>query len=406
VRERALDHDEPLVRAAAARLLGAWADAAARERLEGRLADRHWLVRANAARALALIGDAAARPALLGALGEKEPAAWIALADAFAAFPGRSAEATQRLLERLDDRRWQVRLTAIEALERAGTAEAVEALIERFSRENGRLEHAVHRALRALTGDDLGPRADTWRRWWEERKTAFGGPPPAPDAPAGPATDGRYAEPTTGRPDQDEPHYYGRRVFSRSVCFVLDTSKSMELEMRVHAEDVGELGGLQPEGTRASIAKKALEDALGRLDPRTRFSLVLFGSDVTTWKDGLVPAAPPNVADALSLLRRTRPEGETNFHGALESALGAGGRADRPPALGDVADTVFFLTDGRPTRGEITAMPELISWFGELNRFAKVTLHVIALGDLNIDLPSLERLAAAGGGDLLHVRER
>ena len=30
----------------------------------------------------------------------------------------------------------------------------------------------------------------------------------------------------------------------------------------------------------------------------------------------------------------------------------------------------------------------------------------IALGDLNIDSPSLEALAKAGGGEYIHVRER
>ena len=51
-------------------------------------------------------------------------------------------------------------------------------------------------------------------------------------------------------------------------------------------------------------------------------------------------------------------------------------------------------------------MPELISWFADLNRFAKVALHIIALGELNIDLPRLAQLAEAGGGELIHVRER
>ena len=49
---------------------------------------------------------------------------------------------------------------------------------------------------------------------------------------------------------------------------------------------------------------------------------------------------------------------------------------------------------------------ELISWFENLNRYAKVELHVIALGNLGVDLPFLRRLAAAGGGEFIHVPER
>ena len=75
-------------------------------------------------------------------------------------------------------------------------------------------------------------------------------------------------------------------------------------------------------------------------------------------------------------------------------------------ALLNIPDTVFFLTDGSPTRGEITAAPELLGWFEDLNRFAKVKLHVVAFGNLGVDLEFLQKLAAAGDGDFIHVPER
>ena len=89
----------------------------------------------------------------------------------------------------------------------------------------------------------------------------------------------------------------------------------------------------------------------------------------------------------------------------LQAALGLHGRDVLDPKLGDMPDTVFFITDGRPTRGEIQAMPELTTWLRNLNRWAKVRVHVIALGELNVDLPALRVLAKAGEGDLIHVPE-
>ena len=74
-------------------------------------------------------------------------------------------------------------------------------------------------------------------------------------------------------------------------------------------------------------------------------------------------------------------------------------------SLDDIPDTVYFLTDGSPTRGEITSSPELLSWFGNLNRFAKVKLHVVAFGNLGVDLDFLSKLAKIGGGDFIHVPE-
>ena len=74
--------------------------------------------------------------------------------------------------------------------------------------------------------------------------------------------------------------------------------------------------------------------------------------------------------------------------------------------LDNIPDTVYFLTDGSPTRGEITSAPELLGWFENLNRFAKVRLHVVAFGNLGVDLDFLGKLAKVGGGEFIHVPER
>jgi len=409
LREQALHDPDAAVRAGVARVLGGLKDAEARERLEAALQDRDWLVRANAAQALQRIGDAAAQPALLAALAEKKPKPWIAVADAFASFGGRSEAATPLLAARLADPRWQIRLTAARALAKVGTASCLDLLIARFAKENGRLKREFHYALRGVTGDDLGPRAATWARWWKAQKEKHGGLPPEPPKPVEPnPEDSRYADPNAGKKNrpEDDPHYYGRRIYSRSICFVLDTSQSMDTNMKVRREDTKRLGDLPLDGTRDQIAKKALRDALHKLDRRTRVRLVFFGTRVKLWNRDLQPATPANIEAAESALRNARPWGETNFHGALKAALGLHGRPTTDPRLEDIPDTVYFLTDGRPTRGEISAMPELVSWFANLNRFAKVNMHIIALGELNVDLPSLRALAEAGNGELIHVRER
>ncbi len=408
LREQGLYDASAPVRAGVARALGGLKDAPARERLERALADSHWLVRANSAQALARIGNGASRPALLAALAEKRPKPWIAAVDAFAALPGgRSIEATPLLARRLGDSRWQVRLTAARALTVVGTQDCLDLLIARFAKENGRLKRELHEALRGVTGDDLGPRASTWATWWKTQKEKHGGLAPKPPTPSGQPREGdRYADPSSGKRPADDPHYYGRRIFSRSICFVLDTSLSMKLNMKVRPGDLQRLGDLPAEGTRDEIARRALSAALAKLDPRTRVRIVFFGSRVKLWSRDLQPASPANVAAAESALRNAKPRGETNFYGALKAALGLHERATDDSRLEDIPDTVYFLTDGKPTRGEITSMPELTSWFENLNRFAKVNLHIIALGELNVDVPALRALATAGNGEVIHVRER
>jgi HEAT repeat protein len=404
--EQAIYESRAMVRAGAIRALGGLRHADARGRIESKLEDTHWLVRANAAHALEQIGDVAARPALTKALGERKPKTWIAIVDALASFGERDDETTRAIADGLDHRRWQVRLTATRALARIGTMAAMDPLIERYTKEGGRLKQELRAALKAVSKDDLGPRADTWRTWWEEQKKKHGGglPPPPPEPTEPNPADERYADPDRGQPD--DPHYYGRRIFSKSVCFVIDTSGSMELNMKVRPEDIKRLGDLPAEGTRDQIAKKALLDTISRLDPRTKLRIVMFNTDVKVWKRDMQPATPANRAAAESALGNALPDGETNFHGALKAALGLHGRPTTSAKLEDIPDTVYFLTDGRPTKGEITSMPELISWFADLNRFAKVDLTIIALGELNIDLPRLQQLADAVGGTLVHVRER
>jgi hypothetical protein len=99
-------------------------------------------------------------------------------------------------------------------------------------------------------------------------------------------------------------------------------------------------------------------------------------------------------------------EDETNIHGALRAAVGLHERPTLAADLDPIPDTIYFLTDGTPTRGEITETETLLSWMRDVNRFAKVDLHVIAMGNVGVDLPFLQRLAAENGGEFIHVPDR
>ena len=146
-----------------------------------------------------------------------------------------------------------------------------------------------------------------------------------------------------------------------------------------------------------------LIDALEKLDPRVRFSLVFFSTEVRPWKKRLMPATPGNVKAAASAVKAQPAAGETNIHGALKAALGLHDKPTLEADLDPIPDTVYFLTDGSPTRGEITDADTLLSWFEYLNRYAKVELHVIAMGNLGVDLPFLAA-ARQGRRRELHPR--
>jgi HEAT repeat protein len=395
--DRGLGDADSVARALVARVLGSLRHAPSRVRLEPMLDDPHWLVRANAAQALAKIADPASMAPLLARIDDSNPKAWIAKADALASYGKAASKATVPVTTRLGHSDWQVRLTACRTLATLGDADAIDPLIVRLATEGGRLKREIHAALRAITGETFSDSADAWRDWWTRQKPR-GLPPPSEQ----PVEDPNYAP--SRKPEPDEPHYYGQRIFSQSVGFVLDVSKSMETTIVLEPEAAERLGSLTS-GKRIDVAKQAVIGAIEKLDPRTRMNVVFFSTRVRPWKDGLVPAGA-NRAAAISAIRSAGLEEETNVYGALRAAVGLHEKPTLGATLDPIPDTIYFLTDGTPTRGEITDIETILSWMRDVNRFAKVQLHVIAMGNLGVDLDFLQRLASENDGDFVHVPDR
>lgn len=407
LRTEGLAHKTDLCRAGVARVIGRLGDPLARVALEGMLKDKYWLARANAAFALAMIHDQKSFKPLVAALGDRKPKAWMAISDAVAAFNTRSDDATVQTTKYLSHGSWQLRVTAARALASYGTAKAMDALIKRFSMERGRLEQELYRALKSVSGDDLGRKPATWEKWWNDQKERHdGGFDPNAPPPPNPADD-RYFDPKRDKPKEGEPDYYGRRIYSRSVGFVFDVSGSMDKNMTIPAGAVKQLGDIKENGTRMEIAKQVLADTILALRSRAKFSLIFFSTNVRPWRDGkLVPASAGNTKAASGAVMNAPAAGETNIQGALKASLGLHEKSSLDANLDNIPDTVYFLTDGSPTRGEITSAPELLGWFENLNRFAKVRLNVVAFGNLGVDLDFLRKLAKVGGGEFIHVPEK
>ncbi len=244
MRAAGLAAKDPMARAHVARALGVRKDAAARVTLEPLLVDPHWLVRSNAATALATIGDRASAAPLVAAATDADPRASIAKFDALATYGADASAATAAVAASLKSPLAPVTLAAARALARIGTAEAVEPLIEALDSRSGRLAAEIHAALKAVTHETFGPVAGTWRSWWRTQK-ARGLPKDLP-APPNPEND-RYAPPKKkGAPD--EPLYYGRRLFSSRIVFVMDVSSSMTTLMTPPEGVVKEVGATRRPG--------------------------------------------------------------------------------------------------------------------------------------------------------------
>ncbi|CAO2638193.1 Inter-alpha-trypsin inhibitor heavy chain H1 [Lemmus lemmus] len=119
---------------------------------------------------------------------------------------------------------------------------------------------------------------------------------------------------------------------SKNLVFVIDISGSME-------------------GQKVKQTKEALLKILGDVKPGDNFDLVLFGSQVQSWKGSLVPASEANLRAAQDFVRRFSLAGATNLNGGLLRGIEILNKGSHPD-LSSPASILIMLTDGEPTEGE------------------------------------------------------
>jgi hypothetical protein len=358
------------------------------------LAVGHDLALANVIRVLGLREDAEAADGIRARLGHASCA--IASLDAHVAGVGTLVAAE------LGSRAWPVQVAAARALGALGRMSTVEDLLACMERSSGRVREECYEALKRVTRDDLGRSPEHWRKWWNREKQRAGGIPAQPPAPVRRDDPDR---PTTTRDDGDDPTYYGIRVFSDRVGYVLDISKSMTTTFRPTADLQRRLRRAAAARPRIEFARDELIESVRSLDPRASFRLWTFHDVVTAWKPTPTVASATGKARAIAFIQRLALGEATNYYDAFRTVFGLPEKGSPRDRFRSTPDTVFFLTDGQPTVGEITETEELLSWFREENRFAMLRCHVIAFGDKNLDFRFLTTLARETGGDFVHLKE-
>jgi Ca-activated chloride channel family protein len=167
------------------------------------------------------------------------------------------------------------------------------------------------------------------------------------------------------------------QVIDKDVVFVLDTSGSMR-------------------GEKIEQARSALDYCLDHLNRGDRFNIITFGTDVTTFRDGLVDRTPANMTAAREFVENVVANGRTNISGALAKALAGKSEAGRPRIM-------MFLTDGAPTSGEL--VPEKIIEQVQKANTNGTKIFVMGVGnDVNAHL--LDRLAEVTDGSSEYVAPR
>uniref|UniRef100_A0A3B3Z7L6 Uncharacterized protein n=1 Tax=Periophthalmus magnuspinnatus TaxID=409849 RepID=A0A3B3Z7L6_9GOBI len=181
-------------------------------------------------------------------------------------------------------------------------------------------------------------------------------------------------------------HYFAPKdlpVVPKNVVFVIDTSASML-------------------GTKIRQTKDALFTILNDLRPGDHFNFISFSNKVKEWKNRLVPVTPLNVRDAKKFIYTLAPTG-TNINSAIE--IGSTLLRDylsTSEANPNSVSLIIFLTDGRPTVGEIQSVRILGNTRSAVQE--KFCIFTIGIGN-DVDYKLLDRMALENCGMMRRIGE-
>jgi len=228
---------------------------------------------------------------------------------------------------------------------------------------------------------------------------------------------------------EEELEYYGNKVTSRRLLFIIDTSGSMNVINLFGYDDVPKnlgtwigpaskkRGGVDrgppehnwrpssewiqwvrdhPECTRMERAKSELARLISAMPKESYFNIIAFSTGVRSWKPTLVPATPQHVQHALKYVKGLHPSGNTESDKALEEAFDKNW----------MADTVYFLSDGEPSRDGMEPLPidPILDRVSELNRFAQIIIHSLQVAHMGQGF--MKSLAGDNKGSYQNISNR
>ncbi len=316
---------------------------------------------------------------------------------------GSNARAVQVLVDGLSDKDPSVRNVALRALGRVRAKPMIGGLIDAvFSSRDKSFQVKALGLLVSSSGQNFGLVEADWKKWWSVAKTNF-------EFPKG-EKDGGTLVKVRGL------EYFGIEVSSKRLGIIVDISSSMRqmVDVREGALDeddddeyVGKggktrvkkrkdekkgkdkKGGKMVKAPKIDVLKKELSRLIKKLPADTFINILSFDANYRTWQKQLQPIRGRGRAKALAYVKAITTGSGTNVYDTLEHAL-----KDKR------VDTIYLMTDGRPTRGKITDAAGILKAIGEQNRVRGVTIHTIAFGE---ESKLLEDLADQNGGQYRFV---
>ncbi len=366
---------------------------------------KDWTVRAVGARVAAVFPDeAASKAALAEALGANQDARVKSVAlDALKKATGTTWQ--DLVVARIEDPDWGVQVLAARIAGDRKMGKAIPVLIKALAKASPRVSDEVGKALRELTGQNIEPYPEPWGKWWEANRSKWG-------------EDGRPLQPVVGTPRQSDIDFYGLKVKSDKVLFIIDISGSMKLEKKAPATSAPPPRGAttgdehKPEeppaakfsGPKIEIAKQELRRAVKALPKAATFNIIAFNHGVLQWQPKMLEATEANKEQAYAWIRDMAPAGSTYIDGALRLGFKMAGMGAYDKAYPGVAvDTIILLSDGAPTDNAFPESKdmdpkEILAHVREWNPQNRIVIHCVGIDNVVQGIEFMKKLAAQNGG--------
>jgi len=300
----------------------------------------------------------------------------------------RSQAARNMLLQVLDDPDRTLRIAAVRGLAHYRHVSVPEPLMKLVDGADGEELEAVFLSLRELWGgqDEFTvskPSKEGLGQWWvtNQKRVAnqflkLG----ARDVAAG------HKPPAEIKGNWQDRNFYGLRIYSKRVLFVVDDSLSMEEPAQEGSDR-----------KKIDVAKEELKRALKSLPEEASFGIIAFAGTPEFWEKGMMKG------DAASRKRAEQWIGElgthpgTNIYDSLEIAFQLGHSGVHTATPGASPDTIYLVSDGNATVGKFLEGEEILRQVSLWNQGRGIRVHAIGVGK-DHDVDFLSKLAAMTGG--------
>jgi hypothetical protein len=373
-------------------------------------------VKYEVARALQRLGDKSVGDAVQALLGDADPLVRMAAADCAGALNLR--ELGPKVIPLISDSEWQVQTAAVTAVGLLRPQEAIQPLID-LMKKPGRVRTECADSLFRITTYDFGVDADMWQKQWTRMQSTPGWRIPTEEELAKKAAARKKADQFYGKKEQHNT-FAGIQTTSTRVLFIIDVSGSMD-DLVVEKEKFQGYADFK----KFTVVKTELLHAVESLTAETQFDICAFATDLHPWKKQLVPANLVNREAAKTWIEHLAPlggnadqdlaqaglsssanlnAGKTNTIKALMYAFGidpevptkAVFTGSDKAALKNKLDTVYFLSDGRPSIGKLIDTNEIQKEVRRVNETYRIVIHTVAIGEFQKEF--MKDLATQNGG--------